>query len=362
MELSSCGPTANYTGFKTSESKVRTTWTERGTFRLPLDSQSMRLLLRRRNWTRRSVVRRRAALCDSPRREGRERVILRFWRFDEPVVAAHPIIFQPANGRGDRVAVGAAVVLQGRAAFPFRARLSRRDGARAAHIRHVAAPRRKVTAMRVVEAMIYQVERPFPEMLRGLRGLAIVAGQGPVAEVEEGQALHPHDFPVPLQAAQVDRAQLRVFGVSKQGMIAAKSQLIVPWNNLLWREGQLLPHGVSVVTPLQELTFPPEEVVPWDDELAFRCYHPLLRYAKDPELRSIYLRSLERHWKIMRMQRLPFFTFSCGARTGNDGEPPKAAQHLREWPLDLVNHSFHNSHRSDLAPRRGYVPYMGGTC
>jgi len=36
-------------------------------------------------------------------------------------------------------------------------------------------------------------------------------------------------------------------------------------------------------------------------------------------------------------------------------------QHLREWSLDLVNHSYHNSHRQDLAPQRGYVPYCGGT-
>jgi hypothetical protein len=111
----------------------------------------------------------------------------------------------------------------------------------------------------------------------------------------------------------------------------------------------------------QKLTYPPEEVVPWDDELAFRCYYPLLRYATDPELRSIYLRSLDRHWEVMRMQQIPFFNFIYGALTGNDCEAPQAVQHLREWSLDLVNHSYHNSHRSDLTPRPGYVPYAGGT-
>ena len=111
----------------------------------------------------------------------------------------------------------------------------------------------------------------------------------------------------------------------------------------------------------QKLTFPPDQVVPWDDELAFRCYHPLLRYAKDNDLRSIYLRSLERHWEVMRMQEVPFFNFIYGAITGNDCEAPQAVQHLREWPIDLVNHSYHNSHRNDLASRTGYVPYAGGT-
>ena len=61
------------------------------------------------------------------------------------------------------------------------------------------------------------------------------------------------------------------------------------------------------------------------------------------------------------MQQIPFFNFIYGALTGNDCEAPQAVQHLREWSLDLVNHSYHNSHRSDLAPRPGYVPYAGGT-
>jgi hypothetical protein len=86
-----------------------------------------------------------------------------------------------------------------------------------------------------------------------------------------------------------------------------------------------------------------------------------LRYASDPELRSIYLRSLERTWETLRMQQLPFFSFIYGALTGNDCEAVQAVQHLREWPLELVNYSYHNSHRADLAPRRGYVPYGGGT-
>lgn len=61
------------------------------------------------------------------------------------------------------------------------------------------------------------------------------------------------------------------------------------------------------------------------------------------------------------MQHVPWFNFIYGGVTGNDCELPAAAQHLREWPLDLVGYSYHNSHRADLAPRPGYVPCMGGT-
>lgn len=124
---------------------------------------------------------------------------------------------------------------------------------------------------------------------------------------------------------------------------------------------QLLEWRYHTYTVRQKLTFPPDAVVPWDDELAFRCYVPLLRYAKGEELRALYLRSLERHWEVMRMQKLPFFNFIYGALTGNDCEVEEAVRNLREWPLDVVNWSFRNSHRADLRPEPGYVPYQGGT-
>ena len=124
---------------------------------------------------------------------------------------------------------------------------------------------------------------------------------------------------------------------------------------------QLLKWRYHTYTVRQKITFPPESVVTWDDELAFWCYYALLSYARDPELRSIYLRSLERSWEVQRLQQLPFFNFVYGAFTGNDCEAPQAVKHLREWSLDLVNHNYHNSHRSDLAPQHGYVPYGGGT-
>jgi hypothetical protein len=47
--------------------------------------------------------------------------------------------------------------------------------------------------------------------------------------------------------------------------------------------------------------------------------------------------------------------------TGNDCEAAEAVQHLREWSLDLINHNYHNSHRSDLASARGYLAYGGGS-
>ncbi|MBI5095256.1 MAG: hypothetical protein HZB26_22830 [Candidatus Hydrogenedentes bacterium] len=124
---------------------------------------------------------------------------------------------------------------------------------------------------------------------------------------------------------------------------------------------QLVKWGYPSYTVRQKLTFPPDEVVPSYDELAFRCYYTLLRFTDAPEYRSIYLRSITRSWEVKRMEHVPWFNFIYGAATGNDCEVDRAAKHLREWSLDLRNWSYENSFRSDLAPEPGYVPYQGGT-
>ncbi len=124
---------------------------------------------------------------------------------------------------------------------------------------------------------------------------------------------------------------------------------------------QLLKWGYQNYTVRQKLTFPPEDIAPWDDNLANRCYYTLFRYVNEPMLRSIYLRSLERTYEVKRMEHIPWFNFTYGAITGNDCEVDRAVQHLREWPLDCRAWSYTNSHRADLRPEPGYVPYGGGT-
>ena len=160
----------------------------------------------------------------------------------------------------------------------------------------------------------------------------------------------------------------RPYGFESRGLNSLEAQSYM-WTALnlsgdpIFRKGldQLLAWRYETYTVREKLTFPPESVVEWDDELAFHCLHPLITYCDDPQLRSIYLRALERHWEVMRMQKIPFFNFIYGGLTGNDCEAEQAVQHLREWSLDTVSHSFQNSHRSDLATEPGYTPYMGGT-
>ena len=123
----------------------------------------------------------------------------------------------------------------------------------------------------------------------------------------------------------------------------------------------MLDWGYAENTIRQKNTFPPESVVPWDDNLAFKSYNVLLRYAEDPGLRSIYLRSLERTWEIKRMEQMPWYNFTYGSLTGNDCELEKAVWFLREWPLDCRQHNYSNSHREDLFVEKGYRSYEGAS-
>ena len=158
----------------------------------------------------------------------------------------------------------------------------------------------------------------------------------------------------------------RPYGFESRGLNSLEAQTYM-WTALnltgdpIFRKGldQLLAWRYETNTIREKLTFPPESIVEWDDELAFRCFHPLLTYCDDPRLRSIYLRALARHWEVMRMQKIPFFNFIYGGLTGNDCESVQAVQHLREWSLDTISHSYRNSHRCDLAAEPGYTPYIG---
>ncbi|GMW02452.1 MAG: hypothetical protein AMXMBFR84_35880 [Candidatus Hydrogenedentota bacterium] len=109
-----------------------------------------------------------------------------------------------------------------------------------------------------------------------------------------------------------------------------------------------------------KLIFHPGFVNHSDDRMAFYLYYTMLKYETDPVLRSIYRRSLERSWEIERIESNPWFNFIYGAITGNDCESLQAVRHMREWPLDMVAHPFHNSHRADIHPIEDYIAYAGG--
>ncbi|MGD8237052.1 MAG: hypothetical protein PVH68_00745 [Armatimonadota bacterium] len=85
-----------------------------------------------------------------------------------------------------------------------------------------------------------------------------------------------------------------------------------------------------------------------DDELAFLCYYGLLGYETDPQLRAIYLASIERSWHIERPEKCPLWNFIYGAVTGRPCDVEAAVEALQEIPLDLIRWQVTNSHRQDL--------------
>lgn len=99
-----------------------------------------------------------------------------------------------------------------------------------------------------------------------------------------------------------------------------------------------------------------------DDELAFLSYYGLLRYEADPQLRAIYLASIERSWQIERPEKCPLWNFIYGAVTGRPGDVEAAVESLQEIPLDLIKWDIRNSHRLDLQhdsnPDRGGRPQL----
>jgi hypothetical protein len=120
---------------------------------------------------------------------------------------------------------------------------------------------------------------------------------------------------------------------------------------------QLLGWNYQADILRQKLTFHPGYFTHFDDRLAFYSYYPLVQYEKDPDLKTLWLRSLERSWEVKRISAVPWFNFIYGALTGNDAETDRAVNHLREWPLDLRRYQYTNSHRDDLHTPKGYRDY-----
>lgn len=107
----------------------------------------------------------------------------------------------------------------------------------------------------------------------------------------------------------------------------------------------------------QKLTFHPGFFTHFDDRLAFYSYYSLIQYETDPELKALWLRSLERAWEVKRIEAVPWFNFIYGALTGNDMESDRAVGHLRDWPLDLHRYTYRNSQRDDIYTPKGYREY-----
>ena len=62
-------------------------------------------------------------------------------------------------------------------------------------------------------------------------------------------------------------------------------------------------HHYHINAMLSKMYFPPEDVVPWDNNLCLMSMYGLINYEEDPELIMMYRESLENAWLHISKQR-----------------------------------------------------------
>jgi hypothetical protein len=113
-------------------------------------------------------------------------------------------------------------------------------------------------------------------------------------------------------------------------------------------EDLVTKHRYAELTRNQKINYP-GHVNHSDDELAYLSYYPLLLCEKDPNLRKIYVESLERSWQVERPERNPLWNFIYAAGTGSaEFDRDNSILGLQETPMDLISWTITNSHRLDV--------------
>ena len=84
-----------------------------------------------------------------------------------------------------------------------------------------------------------------------------------------------------------------------------------------------------------------------DDEMAFLTYWVIHRHAFNDTLRQTYEQAIRNHWAIEKPERNALWNLIT---RGTEGSFDEASTwwFLRDYPLDLIRYTTHNSHRKDL--------------
>ena len=140
-------------------------------------------------------------------------------------------------------------------------------------------------------------------------------------------------------------------------------------------------YNYHISAMLSKMYFPPEDVVPWDNNLCLMSMYGLLNYEKDPELIMMYRESLENAWLHISKQKSAFWNilyaaqaqkfnklvdtgiYSTGkyfSEAGNyaeftakefyktDFKEEDILETLHRLPLDLIGYRMDNRHRLDI--------------
>jgi len=145
---------------------------------------------------------------------------------------------------------------------------------------------------------------------------------------------------------------------------------------------------------LSKMYFPPEDVVPWDNNLCLMSIYGLLNYEEDPELIMMYRESLENAWLHISNQKSAYWNvlyatqaqkfndlvdtgiYSTGKYFSDSGSYAEftakefyktdykmedVLETLQRLPLDLIGYRMDNRHRLDIVfdPTPGQVVTEG---
>ena len=99
---------------------------------------------------------------------------------------------------------------------------------------------------------------------------------------------------------------------------------------------------------VQQKMYGPFDINHSDDELAFLPNYTLMRYANDPKLLPMYIKSTQRSWKVEQPDRIPLWNIISSNALKKDCDLKIALEELQQIPMDLITWKMENSHRWDL--------------
>ena len=107
-------------------------------------------------------------------------------------------------------------------------------------------------------------------------------------------------------------------------------------------------HGYAETVRTSQQATPVTGPSKFDDGLAFHAYYPLLKYETDPDLRAIYLDSLDRFWQFVREERTPIFTAMANIFLEKNENLDFIYEVLCGYRLDHASRPVVNKYRQDL--------------
>jgi hypothetical protein len=117
----------------------------------------------------------------------------------------------------------------------------------------------------------------------------------------------------------------------------------------------------NLMISMKDIDSAPDEASDWnkmlsegwnhsDDEMYFVGYWGLYRYALNDTLRAHFRDAIIDHWDAERPEKEGLWNIMTAIADTRNIDLSEAVWYLREYPLDLVEWSVHNSQRKDIEP------------